>query len=69
MGSVAHVGVKPLTRGDRVALMVNSLGATPALELGVAANAALHLAHSLHGVRPLPGLSKVKSAQLSFRFE
>lgn len=50
MGSVAHPELKPLATGDRVALMVNTLGATPPLELAVVANAALRLARSQHQV-------------------
>lgn len=50
MGSVAHAGRPPVAPGDRVALMVNSLGGTPPLELAVVSNAALRLARTQHQV-------------------
>ena len=52
MGSVAHPGRPPLAPGDRAALLVNSLGGTPALELAFVANAAVRLARSQHQVCP-----------------
>ena len=51
MRSVAHsADERPVRPGARVALLVNSLGGTPALELGVVAAAAVRLARQRHEV-------------------
>ena len=51
MQSVAHSAAsRPVRPGARVALLVNSLGGTPALELGVVAAAAMRLAKQRHQV-------------------
>ena len=51
MESVAHSAEhRPVRPGARVALLVNSLGGTPALELGVVAAAAVRIARQQHQV-------------------
>ena len=51
MHSVAHpADQRPVQPRSRVALLVNSLGGTPALELGVVAAAAVRLARQRHQV-------------------
>ncbi len=51
MHSVAHPAAqRPVQAGSRVALLVNSLGGTPALELGVVARAAVRVARQQHQV-------------------
>ena len=51
MHSVAHpAGEWPVQPGARLALLVNSLGGTSALELGVVAGAAVRLARQRHQV-------------------
>ena len=55
MHSVAHPDEQqPIHSGSRVALLINSLGGTPALELGVVANAAVRLARQQHQVSSRP---------------
>ena len=55
MSSVAHpAGQGPVRAGQRVGLLVNSLGGTSMLELGVVAHAAVRLARQRHQASDLP---------------
>jgi len=54
MESVAHSAERrPVRPSARVALLVNSLGGTPALELGAVAAAAVRIARQRHEVKDL----------------